>query len=203
MLILLSVTLAADLIVPFVLAPFYKGYSHLRQVMSVLGNRACPVHAVYNTWLVILGAVIVICGFRLYSVMSGISVGPACALYVILIVYAAGGCIVSGIFPAGKSKSDDTVSAKIHGAGAASGFTVLLAAPAVCGVFLSGRDSVFLTPVARICFVLAAVFFALFVMADKPVFKNTAVSFEGLWQRLSLLFMYVPVIALCLSFAAS
>ena len=29
---------ALDLIIPFLLAPTYKGYSHLTQVMSVLGN---------------------------------------------------------------------------------------------------------------------------------------------------------------------
>ena len=36
--------LAADLIIPFILAPTYKGYSHLTQVMSVLGNSKAPWH---------------------------------------------------------------------------------------------------------------------------------------------------------------
>ena len=31
------VLLALDLIIPFLLAPFYKDYNHLTQVMSVLG----------------------------------------------------------------------------------------------------------------------------------------------------------------------
>lgn len=34
----LPVLLALDLIIPFLLAPFYKDYNHLTQVMSVLGN---------------------------------------------------------------------------------------------------------------------------------------------------------------------
>ena len=32
-----------DLLLPFLLAPFYPGYSHRRQVMSVLGRPESPV----------------------------------------------------------------------------------------------------------------------------------------------------------------
>ena len=35
---MLPFLLFADLIIPFLLAPTYKGYNHLTQVMSVLGN---------------------------------------------------------------------------------------------------------------------------------------------------------------------
>ena len=44
-----------------------------------------------------------------------------------------------------------------------------------------------------ICFAVALVFFALFVMSDKPEFKNTIIDNEGLWQRLNLVFMYLPL----------
>ena len=40
--------------------------------------------------------------------------------------------------------------------------------------------------------------FTLFILADKPAFQGTAVAREGLWQRLSLLCMYLPVGALSL-----
>lgn len=39
--------LALDLIIPFLLAPTYKGYNHLTQVMSVLGNSKAPLHLIY------------------------------------------------------------------------------------------------------------------------------------------------------------
>ena len=48
-------------------------------------------------------------------------------------------------------------------------------------------------------FVLALVFFTLFVMADKPSFENTFVDQEGLWQRLNLAFMYLPLAVACLA----
>ena len=47
----LPVLLALDLIIPFLLAPFYKDYNHLTQVMSVLGNSKAPLHLIYNIWV--------------------------------------------------------------------------------------------------------------------------------------------------------
>ena len=45
-----------------------------------------------------------------------------------------------------------------------------------------------------ICFIIALVFFVLFVMSDKPEFSATVVNNEGLWQRLNLVFMYLPFV---------
>lgn len=48
-------------------------------------------------------------------------------------------------------------------------------------------------------FALALLFFVLFVMADKPHFRGSIGTYEGLWQRLALLCMYIPLVALCVS----
>lgn len=42
----LPALLALDLIIPFLLAPFYKDYNHLTQVMSVLGNSKAPLGSI-------------------------------------------------------------------------------------------------------------------------------------------------------------
>ena len=47
--------------------------------------------------------------------------------------------------------------------------------------------------VSIVCFAIAMVFFALFVMSDKPEFSNTIINNEGLWERLNLIFMYAPL----------
>ena len=57
----------------------------------------------------------------------------------------------------------------------------------------------FLGVLSLICFILAIAFFVLFVMADKPNYKGTIIAFEGLWQTLSLLFMYCPIAILSLN----
>lgn len=62
--------LAADLLIPFLLAPTYKGYSHLTKVMSVLGNSKAPLHFVYNIWLVVFGIYFLFSAVRLYPVVA-------------------------------------------------------------------------------------------------------------------------------------
>jgi len=44
-----------------------------------------------------------------------------------------------------------------------------------------------------VSFVLALTFFVLFVMADKVEFQGTVIAREGLWQRVNLLFTYLPL----------
>ena len=62
---ILPAALAADLMIPFLMAPFYKGYSHTAQVMSVLGNHRAPLHSLYNGWLILLGGIILCSSFSL------------------------------------------------------------------------------------------------------------------------------------------
>ncbi len=194
----LPVFLALDLIVPFLLAPAYQGYDHWTQVMSVLGCAKAPLHMVYNVWLVVFGTVALASAWGLYPAVAKVSGILAAALVFVMAAYAVGGCILSGVFSVGEGKSLDTLPARIHGYGSVLGFSLLVFAPLLIGLcFFKGSCRAW-APAAFLCFALAAVFFALFVMADKPIFRGTAVALEGLWQRLSLLSMYLPLAALCL-----
>jgi len=125
---LLVIAAVGDLIIPFILAPFCNKYNHLTMVMSSLGNRNCPLHFIYNLWLIIAGILFVIGSVKLHTILfirsNSLSLG-----------------IVSLIF-----------------------------------------------------FILALTFFVLFIMADKERFAKTIISNEGLWQRLSLLCMYAPIL---------
>lgn len=67
---ILPLLLTADLLIPFLLAPTYKGYSHLNEVMSVLGNHKAPLHLVYNIWLVAFGVSLLICTISTYSIVA-------------------------------------------------------------------------------------------------------------------------------------
>ena len=195
----LPVLLALDLIIPFLLAPFYKDYNHLTQVMSVLGNSKAPLHLVYNIWLIVFGVAILINTLQLYPIVAQVSNSISTMLFSVIVIYALGGCILSGIFSVEETKSLETLSAKIHGYGSVIGFLLLTLAPLLIGIYFFKISDGLLGVVSLICFILAIVFFALFVMADKPNYKGTVIAFEGLWQRLSLLFMYCPIAILSLN----
>ena len=195
---ILPFLLIADLIIPFVLAPTYKGYSHLTQVMSVLGNSKASLHLIYNIWLVVFGVSILISTLQLYPTVAQVSNSISIMLFSVIVIYALGGCILSGIFSVGETKSLETFSAKIHGYGSVIGFLLLTLAPLFVGLYFFKVSNGLLGILSLICFIFAIGFFALFVMADKPNYKGTIIAFEGLWQRLSLLSMYLPIAALCI-----
>lgn len=196
---ILPFLLITDLIIPFLLAPTYKGYNHLTQVMSVLGNSKAPLHSIYNIWLVVFGITILISIFQLYPIVAEISNIIAILLILVISIYAIGGCILSGIFPVGETKSLETFSEKIHGYGSVIGFLFLILAPLFAGLYYFKISNGLLVALSLVCFVLAIVCFILFIMADKPNYQGTMIALEGLWQRLSLLFMYFPIAMLSIS----
>ncbi|MDE7207085.1 MAG: DUF998 domain-containing protein [Lachnospiraceae bacterium] len=189
--------LAADLIIPFLLAPTYKGYSHLTKVMSVLGNAKAPLHFLYNIWLVVFGVFLLFGAAWLYPVVAKTSSVIAVLLFLVIVVYAIGGCIVSGLFCVEETKSLETLSAKIHGFGSVIGFLLLTLVLLFVGIYFFKGTNGTLGVFSFVCFVLTIGFFTLFVMADKPKYQGTLIALEGLWQRLSLLSMYLPIMALC------
>lgn len=198
LLIFLPIALLLDLSIPLIIAPTYKGYSHLTQVMSVLGNDKAPLHTVYNIWLVICGITLLISNFDVYMIVSKSSSLIAAILFIVIMIYAVGGCILSGLFSVGEVKSLDTISEKIHGFGSVIGFMSLTIAPLLIGIYAFKSERMGFAVFSVCCFIIAVIFFTLFIMADKQSYKNTIIALEGLWQRLSLLCMYLPLGCLAL-----
>lgn len=195
----LPLFLALDLIIPFLLAPTYKGYNHITQVMSVLGNHKAPLHWLYNIWLVLLGVILFMSSFQIYFVTVKISNMISIILSAIVAIYAIGGCILSGIFSVGETKTLETLSAKIHGYGSVIGFLFLALAPLFIGIYFFKVQNWLFGISSLGCFIFTLIFFVLFVLADKQIYQGTFIASEGLWQRLSLLFMYLSLILLSLS----
>ena len=190
--VLLLIATIGDLLVPFFLAPFGKGYSHSKMVMSILGNKNYPLHPVYNTWLVLAGVMFLLSAIRLYVLYVPISKPLATCLLISLTVYAIGACILSGLFSVGATKELTTLPEKIHGYGSVIGFFILQFAPLILSGLLFIQREPLYAVMALICFILALASFVFFVMADKSKFIGTFIENEGIWQRLCLLFLYLP-----------
>lgn len=190
---LLIAAIIGDFAVPYLLAPFYKGYNHNLMVMSSLGNPSSPVRVFYNIWLVMLGFLLIISTAIVVSKYWLTSKPLAVTVAILILIFAIGAGILSGIFSVNESKEIITVASKIHGAGAAFGFMALLFVPLLLSILSYKDNDKMAGMIFAIAFILALIFFAFFVMADKPQFHDTFIKNEGLWQRLSLLLMYLPL----------
>ena len=190
----LLITIIGEFLLPFILKRFYAGYNSRTMVMSALGSPQSPVRLIYNIWLIWLGCFLTFSAFVFFwktkanfpilSILLLLSIG----------IFAVGAGLLSGLFSVNESKDAVTTASKIHGIGAAIGFMALLFFPLINGILSFKQNETVSGMVNIVSFILALVCFVCFVMGDKEKFQNTVLKYEGLWERLTLFCMYIPLI---------
>ena len=195
--IFLLIAMAGDLLVPLFLSLFYGEYNSLKMSVSALGNPSSPVRIPFNIWMLLEGILFLLALPAVHHRFSPISGGVTNVLIVFIAVFAVGACIFTCFFSVNETRDVVTVASKIHGAGSVAGFMLFLFVPLLLAIISFQEHNSTMGAVSIASFVLALVFFTLFVMSDKPSFKDTFVDHEGLWQRLNLAFMYLPLAVAC------
>ncbi len=181
-----------EMIIPCILAPFYKGYRHTTMAISTLGNKNSPVRLPFNLWMLLAGILSLASVPAIYNAYYQVSTPLIMATVIFITVFAVGACIFSCFFSVNETKEVVTFASKIHGFGSAIGFILLLFVPLFLAILSFKTNDKVTGIVSVLSFMLALLFFALFIMADKPKLQETVIAKEGLWQRLNLLFIYIP-----------
>lgn len=182
-----------EMTVPFILAPFYKGYNHTTMAISVLGNSHSPFRLWFNLWMLFAGILFLAAIPALYNACYQLSKPLGILSVIFIAIFAVGACICTCFFSVNETKAAVTTAAKIHGAGSAIGFMAFLCVPLFLAILSFKVNDNLSGIISAISFILALLFFMLFIMADKPELQRTIIAKEGLWQRLNLLFMYLPL----------
>ncbi|MCR5205708.1 MAG: DUF998 domain-containing protein [Lachnospiraceae bacterium] len=191
--IALLAAMAGDILVSWVLALFYKDYSNIKMSISALGNPQSPVRTPFNIWMLLEGVLFLVALPALYNHYHSVSRGLTYTLMVFVAVFAVGACIFTCFFSVNETKDVVTTASKIHGVGSVIGFMLFLFVPLLIAILSFKNNESMIGVISIICFVAALVFFALFVMSDKEEFAGSAIASEGLWQRLNLISMYLPL----------
>ena len=189
----LLIAMAGDLLVSLLLPLFYREYNSLKMSISALGNPSSPVRVPFNIWMLAEGILFLLALPAVHRYFHAISGGITNVLIVFIAIFAVGACIFTCFFSVNESREVVTVASKIHGAGSVAGFMLFLFVPLLVAMLYFKDHDRTMGILSILCFVAALVFFSLFVMSEKPEFKNTFIDKEGLWQRLNLLFMYLPL----------
>lgn len=190
--LLLLITIIGEFLLPWILKHFYKDYNSKTMVMSVLGSPESPVRKIYNVWLVWLGVFLLLTSFLFFKEVNSVSIVLAVLTFISIATFAIGAGILSGLFSVNESKEKVTFASKIHGAGSAMGFMTLMFFPLLQGISAFKSNDIAQGVTCVVAFVASVLFFGFFIMGDKEEFKNTIFVYEGIWERLSLFFMYVP-----------
>ena len=196
--IFLLIAMAGDLLVSLFLSLFYHEYNSLKMSISALGNPSSPVRVPFNTWMFVEGVLFLLALPAVYHHFRSISAGITGVLIAFIAIFAVGACIFTCFFSVNESREIVTVASMIHGAGSAAGFMLFLFVPLLVALLFFKVHDRTMGIISVASFILAFVFFVLFIMSDKPDFKDTVVDHEGLWQRLNLVFMFIPLaVAVC------
>jgi hypothetical membrane protein len=194
-LLAMLIAMVGDILVSWVMSLFYNGYSCTKMSISALGNPQSPVRLPFNIWMFIEGVLFLCALPAIYKGYHSVSGGLTVTLMIFTAVFAVGACIFTCFFSVNESKDVVTTASKIHGAGSVIGFMLFLFAPLLTAILSFKSDETALGVFAIVCFIIALMFFTLFVMSDKEEFAETVIASEGLWQRLNLIFMYLPMMA--------
>lgn len=192
--LILLLTIIGEFLVPWILKHFFEGYDSSAMVMSVLGGTESPVRRIYNLWLIWLGIFLLITAVMIFNDFRKTSFVLALLSLLSIGIFAIGAGILSGIFSVNNTKDFTTLAEQIHGYGAPIGFMALLFFPLFNGIIAMKRQDTLEGIVCIIAFILALVLFTCFIMGDKEQFQNTIIAKEGLWERLSLMAMYIPFV---------
>ena len=193
------IAMIGDISVSLILPAFYKGYSIKKMSISALGNPKSPVRVPFNIWMLVEGLLFLAAIPAVFRSYSKVSFALTVTAIIFIAVFAVGACIFTCFFSVNESKDVVTAASKIHGAGSVIGFMLFLFVPMLMAILSFKNAETANGVICIVSFVISIVFFALFIMSDKPEFKDSFINNEGLWQRLNLVFMYLPLVAISIT----
>ena len=189
----LLAAMAGDILISWALPLFCADYSCMKMSVSALGSPLSPVRLPFDLWMLLEGVLFLVALPALFRLYRPVSAGIAYTMAAFVAAFAVGACVFTCFFSVNESKNIVTTASKIRGAGSVLGFMLFLFVPLLVAILSFRCGENIFGAVCIFCFAASLVFFTMFVMSDKEKFSGTFISNEGLWQRLNLFFMYLPL----------
>ena len=171
---------------PYVLGPSVPGYDPLRQVVSDLGSVGSPVKSIFEQGSIVTGSLLLLALPGIWQLTAGTERRQRQLLLAGLALFAVGDCIFTGVFKTDHSASGLTVVTVIHGGASGAGIIGMLAVPLLLSAMAKAqRNSVW----RKVFLLLFAA--CLLTSLFNGVSQGLHFTYKGLWQRLSLVMLYL------------
>ena len=190
---LLVITIISVFVFSHILSKFYNVYNYKTMTLSELANNNSPVRVYYNCWLIWFGVFICLTGVIFIKLLKPKSKPLSITIGALIITFGIGCGIIAGLFSLNENLDVVTTSSVIHIIGSSIGFIALLFVPLFLAIFEFKTNNNILGTINIVSFILAFVFMMLFIMSDKFIFNNTIIPYIGIWERLGLVSMYIPI----------
>lgn len=190
--LMMILVLVSETFVPFLLALFYPGYNHITMLISNFGEAGVPTQIAFKIWAITDGLLFIAAIPAFYHYFAKTSKRAAQLLALSMFFYALGDCIITGIVNRVPDAPSASFGALLHDYASGFGFVTLLFGIFVMILLLFAQNQPLLAKLFLAIFLVALFFMVLFVWNKIPVLNNYHLGYRGLWQRLNLLFMYLP-----------
>jgi hypothetical protein len=195
--LVLIITCIADYVITFILAEKYPGYNPLTDTLSKLGATASPVGRMISGWWLLLSILITFFGIGFYQSFNHKGKPVLIATWLI-IIYALGEGMGSGLFPANYIEHGLTFSLIIHDAFSGIGVGSIIILPLVMLNLFPKEKFRYFYMYSILVTVVGLLMLILFSIAK--IFNNPdyiILSYKGLWQRLmnANYYLYLVVLA--------
>lgn len=184
---------------PYVLGTLWDGFSQTKQVVSDLGSVTSPVKTYFEHGSIMTGSLLLIAlpPVQYYFLNAGeIFQEKRKEINMLLFsitAFAIGDCIFTGVFSINHTTSGLTLDTIIHGLCSGAGIFGMLVAPwLMARIFAKSKPKI-----AQICWFIF--YGALLTSAANGLAQLFAFTYKGVVQRISLAFLYLPLIILAVS----
>ncbi|MGX7148955.1 DUF998 domain-containing protein [Enterococcus ureasiticus] len=190
--LIMILVIISELTLPWIFANFYPDYNHITMLISDFGEDGSPVKSAFKIWQIIDGGLFLLAIPSFYERFKHTSKPLAKWLSIVMAGFAIGDCLITGIFDRSTNASKINVESIIHDYLSGAGFvSLLIAIYLLIKLYRIEKKPLFVQTLI-IIFILSVCFIFLFAAPKIPIVNQVNIPYRGLWQRLSLLFLYLP-----------
>lgn len=195
---LLVLAVASELLLPFVLGHFIPGYQQKNMLISSFGETGMETRNAFRIWEIFNGVLFIAAAPAFYQEFKTTSPLLAAGLVGSLILFGLGDCIITGLFARAKTAEEVGFASILHNVASGAGFIALFVGNGLLIWLFFLRHKPGWGLVLLTLLVLAGITMLLFSSPKLPLLKAYHVAHRGLWQRLTLLFLYLPYLLVSL-----
>lgn len=187
-----------DASLPYLLGRFYPGYRQMTMLISQLGETESPVANWFNHGSLITGTLFILGGVATWRAFShlprlGRWLGGAIAFY------GLGDCILSSLVSISPQASFFSPAYFFHAACSGLAMVAMMTVPLLLAGLAYLKNQLGWTYLYLSLFIGSLVTLILFASYYLPGIGTWFATTRGLWQRLSLLCLYLPAILLAVT----
>lgn len=195
----LILAVISELALPFVLGHYVKGYSQTEMLISSFGETGMRTKTAFRVWEIVNGVLFILAAPAFYHHFVDTNPNVALILALFIVAFGIGDCIITGLVSRAKNSEEVGFASLLHNYASGAGFVALLLGTLLLIWLYYQEHNQVMVIAMLIIFLLAGVFMLLFAMPKIPIIKAFQVSHRGLWQRLNLLFLYLPYVLVSVS----